>query len=268
MATAPAPIAGAASGRGAAPQAVPPAGRIRLANEAAIVRAAETVFARDGFRGASMAEIAAQAGVAKANIHYYFRTKQQLYRAVLEGMLHDWLAETDGIRADADPAQALGAYVRAKMALAQTRPEASRVFAGEMLRGAPEMRDMLRGELRELVARKSAVIAGWIAQGRMAPVDPPHLFFTIWAATQTYADFAPQVRAVLGARSLRGAAWQRATDHVVSLVLRGCGLGDRVEAASAAAAAPRRAAGGWRTPAAPHPSPPRLREGSKTSRQG
>ncbi len=268
MATAPAPIAGAASGRGAAPQAVPPAGRIRLANEAAIVRAAETVFARDGFRGASMAEIAAQAGVAKANIHYYFRTKQQLYRAVLEGMLHDWLAETDGIRADADPAQALGAYVRAKMALAQIRPEASRVFAGEMLRGAPEMRDMLRGELRELVARKSAVIAGWIAQGRMAPVDPPHLFFTIWAATQTYADFAPQVRAVLGARSLRGAAWQRATDHVVSLVLRGCGLGDRVEAASAAAAAPRRAAGGWRTPAAPHPSPPRLREGNKTSRQG
>ncbi|NNM66302.1 MAG: TetR family transcriptional regulator [Burkholderiales bacterium] len=244
------------------------AGRIRLANEAAIVRAAEAVFARDGFRGASMAAIAAQAGVAKANIHYYFRTKQQLYRAVLEGMLHDWLAETDGIRADADPAQALGAYVRAKMALAQTRPEASRVFAGEMLRGAPEMQNILRGELRELVARKSAVIEGWIAQGRMAPVDPPHLLFTIWAATQTYADFAPQVRAVLGARSLRGAAWQRATDHVVSLVLRGCGLGDRLEAASATAAAPRRAAGGSPTPAAPHPSPPRLRGGSKTSGQG
>ena len=204
----------------------PPAGRIRQANEAGIVRAAEAVFARDGFRGASMAEIAAQAGVAKANVHYYFRTKQQLYRAVLEGMLHDWLAETDGIREDADPAQALAAYVRAKMALALARPEASRVFAGEMLRGAPEMQAILRGELRELVARKSAVIEGWIAQGRMAPVDPPHLFFTIWAATQTYADFAPQVCAVLGARSLRGAAWQRATEHVMGFVLRGCGLGE------------------------------------------
>jgi TetR/AcrR family transcriptional regulator len=143
---------------------------------------------------------------------------------VLEGMLRDWLAETDGIREGADPAQALAAYVRAKMALALARPEASRVFAGEMLRGAPEMQAILRGELRELVARKSAVIEGWIAQGRMAPVDAPHLFFTIWAATQTYADFAPQVRAVLGARSLRGAAWQRATAHVVSLILRGCGL--------------------------------------------
>jgi TetR/AcrR family transcriptional regulator len=216
----------------------PSAGRIRLANQAGIVRAAEAVFARDGFRGASMAEIAAQAGVAKANIHYYFRTKQQLYRAVLEGMLHDWLAETDGIREDADPAQALAAYVRAKMALALARPEASRVFAGEMLRGAPEMQTILRGELRELVARKSAVIEGWIAQGRMAPVDPPHLFFSIWAATQTYADFAPQVRAVLGARSLRGAPWQRATEHVVGFVLRGCGLD--VPALDAAASAPPR----------------------------
>lgn len=244
MAAAPAPTAAPA----------PAAGRIRQANEAAIVRAAEAVFARDGFRGASMAEIAAQAGVAKANIHYYFRTKQQLYRAVLERMLRDWLAETDGIRADADPAQALGAYVRAKMALAQTRPEASRVFAGEMLRGAPEMQDILRGELRELVARKSAVIEGWIAQGRMAPVDPPHLFFTIWAATQTYADFAPQVRAVLGARSLRGAPWQRATEHVVGLVLRGCGLGDQPAPAPAA-------------DTTAHPAP-RLREGRKTSRRG
>ncbi len=268
MAAEPAPNAAAAFRRRTAQTAAPPARRIRQANQTAIVRAAEAVFARDGFRGASMAEIAAQAGVAKANIHYYFGTKQQLYRAVLEGILHDWLAETDGIRADADPAQALGAYVRAKMALAQTRPEASRVFAGEMLRGAPEMRDILHGELRALVARKSAVIAGWIAQGRMAPVDPPHLLFTIWAATQTYADFAPQVRAVLGTRSLRGAPWQRATEHVVSLVLRGCGLGDQVEAASAADAAPRRAAGGLRTPAAPHPGPPRLRGGSKTSRQG
>ncbi|SCC92028.1 TetR family transcriptional regulator [Thiomonas sp. X19] len=262
MAAEPAPIAAAAPRRRAAAPAVPAAGRIRQSNEAGIVRAAEAVFARDGFRGASMAEIAAQAGVAKANIHYYFRTKRQLYRAVLEGMLHDWLAETDSIRADADPAQALGAYVRAKMTLAQTRPEASRVFAGEMLRGAPEMQDILRGELRELVARKSAVIEGWIAQGRMAPVDPPHLFFTIWAATQTYADFAPQVRAVLGARSLRGAPWQRATDHVVSLVLRGCGLTEL-----AAETAPSRAPGGLRTPGAPHPSPPRLREGSKTSKQ-
>lgn len=199
-------------------------GRIRQANEASIVKAAEAVFARDGFGGATMAAIAAQAGVPKANLHYYFSTKQQLYRAVLADILHVWLAETEGIQPDADPALALSRYIRAKMALAARRPHASRVFAGEMLRGAPEVMDMLQGELRALVAQKSRVIESWIAAGRMAAVDPPHLFFSIWAATQTYADFAPQVRAVLGVQSLRGSALARATQHVENLVLRGCGL--------------------------------------------
>jgi TetR/AcrR family transcriptional regulator len=63
-----------------------------------------------------------------------------------------------------------------------------------------------------------------VAQGRMAPVDATHLFFTIWAATQTYADFEPQVCAVLGRRRLTQADLERATRHVVALILRGCGL--------------------------------------------
>jgi TetR/AcrR family transcriptional regulator len=55
-------------------------------------------------------------------------------------------------------------------------------------------------------------------------VDPVHLFFTIWAATQTYADFDVQVRAVLGRPELSPQDHARATEHVVSLILRGCGL--------------------------------------------
>jgi TetR/AcrR family transcriptional regulator len=45
-------------------------GGIRRANEARILRAAERVFAKAGFAGARMAEIAAAAGVPKANLHY------------------------------------------------------------------------------------------------------------------------------------------------------------------------------------------------------
>ena len=55
----------------------------------------------------------------------------------------------------------------------------------------------------------------------MAPVDSTHLFFTIWAATQTYADFDVQVRAVLGRDELTSRDHARATEHVVSLILRG-----------------------------------------------
>ena len=201
-------------------------GRIRQANEAGILRAAESVFARKGFNGATMAEIADAAGLPKANLHYYFRTKQEIYRAVLRNILSLWLAGTDHIEPDAEPGVALARYIRAKMALTAERPDASRVFANELLHGAHEVGGLLRSELRALVRRKAGVIEHWVAQGRMAPVDATHLFFTIWAATQTYADFEPQVCAVLGKRRLQKAELGRATQHVVTLILRGCGLNE------------------------------------------
>ena len=200
-------------------------GQIRQANEARILGAGEKVFARAGLNGATMAAIADEAGLPKANLHYYFGSKRELYQAVLARTLRDWLLPLDGLVPEADPAQALAAYIRAKMAMSALRPDASKVFANELLHGASVLGELMRGELRSAVVAKAAVIDGWIAAGRMAPVDSTHLFFTLWAATQTYADFEVQVRAVLGCKALGPRDHQRASDHVVSLILRGCGLG-------------------------------------------
>ncbi|HWP19728.1 MAG TPA: TetR/AcrR family transcriptional regulator [Burkholderiaceae bacterium] len=197
---------------------------LRQAQELAILRAAERVFARAGFAAATMSEIAREADLPKANLHYYFRTKQAIYRAVLDHILESWLEPTHVIRPDAHPRQALAHYVRAKMKLSAERPEASRVFANEVLHGAPEILDHLRGPLRRLVQDKARVIETWIERGWMRAVDPQHLFFTIWAATQTYADFEAQVCAVLGRQRLERRDFERATRHVSTLVLRGCGL--------------------------------------------
>lgn len=199
-------------------------GQIRQANEALILAAAERVFAGAGFGGATMAAIAEASGLPKANLHYYFGSKQALYRVVLARILADWLVPTHGITPGADPRQALERYIRAKMALSALRPHASRVFANELLHGAPVLGELLTTELGGTVREKAAVIQGWVDAGRMAPVDSTHLFFTIWAATQTYADFEVQISAVLGAPSLAPQAHARATEHVASLILRGCGL--------------------------------------------
>ena len=199
-------------------------GQIRQANEAVILAAAERVFAGAGFAGATMAGIAEASGLPKANLHYYFGSKQSLYRTVLARTLKDWLLPTQGLTLDADPRSAIERYIRAKMALSAARPHASKVFANELLHGAPVVKALLASELREMVLDKVAVIEGWIAAGRMAAVDPVHLFFTIWAATQTYADFDVQVCAVLGRPELNAQDHARATEHVVSLILRGCGL--------------------------------------------
>lgn len=201
-----------------------PKSRIWERNEATILSGAERVFARAGFEGATMAQIAEEAGVPKPNLHYYFGNKLDLYRAVLNRVLHDWLDPTDVIVAEAEPRIALENYVRKKMALAFSRPDASRVFANELLHGAPVIGELLRGELRATVREKARVIDGWIEAGKMAPVDSTHLFFTLWAATQTYADFDVQIHAVLGTEPNPATDTPRATAHVTSLILRGCGL--------------------------------------------
>ena len=202
----------------------PVKGQIRQANEQLILAAAERVFARAGFGGATMAAIALGSGLPKANLHYYFGSKEVLYREVLGQILNDWLLPTGCITPDAEPRIAIEEYIRAKMALAKDRPDGSKVFANELLHGAPVIKELLTTELRELVARKSGVIKGWVDAGQMAPVDGTHLFFTIWAATQTYADFDVQVSAVLGRSKLSNKDHDAATEHVVSLILRGCGL--------------------------------------------
>ena len=206
------------------------AGAARRDSTAAILAAAERVFSRAGFHGARMAEIAAEAGLPKANLHYYFGTKERLYRAVLEDIIRQWLAAAAAwFVPEHDPAEALSGYVRAKLADARRRPGASRIFAGELLRGAPLLMPFLADELRRRVAEMGAVIEGWAARGLLDPIAPAHLFFCIWAMTQTYADFDVQIRAVLGPEADDDAIFAAAEATVTRLVLRGCGVQDGKE---------------------------------------
>jgi len=201
-----------------------PAGAIRRRNVEKILQAAESVFAKKGFAGASTAEIARKAGVPKANLHYYFRTKQDLYASVLDAILEVWLDALDEeVVAEADPAIALGNYIARKMAASRDAPEPSRLWAIEVIGGARHVQPFLRNRLRRLVKEKSAVIEGWIAAGKLKPVDPAHLLFMIWATTQTYADFAAQIAAVLDKKSLDDSVFAAATRTVTDLVLNGTG---------------------------------------------
>ncbi len=189
-----------------------------------ILQQAEAVFAQAGLAGATMAALAAATGLPRANLHYHFGTKERLYAQVLENILALWLDASDCIQPEADPRIALSAYINAKMSYSRTRPHASKVFANEILHGAAHLRSYLGLTLRHKVEDKAAVIETWIAEGRMAPVDPRHLFFLLWAMTQTYADFASQIAPVLGVRGLGDAEFASGEALILQLVLRGCGL--------------------------------------------
>ena len=175
-----------------------PKSRIQHQNENLILDAALEVFSTYGFRGTTVDQLAAKCGMSKPNLLYYFRRKQDIYRAVLERTLALWLAPLESLDADKDPIVELTRYIEAKLDLTFANPEASRLFANEVLHGAPHIADFLHGPLKRLVNRKAAIIQAWINQGKLRAVSPHHLIFAIWSVTQHYADFGIQVEAVLG----------------------------------------------------------------------
>lgn len=194
---------------------------IRAGHEDEILSAAEAVFADRGFDGATTAEIAARSGLPKSNIHYYFATKAELYRRVLERVLEAWLSAADTFDSEADPAEALGRYIEAKMDLARERPQGSRIFASEILRGAPVIQDYLETTLRRWVDSRSAIIEQWTAAGLLKPIEPRTLFYMIWATTQHYADFAHQIATLNDGTPLTHASFDRAKRQVVDVIVSG-----------------------------------------------
>ena len=175
-----------------------PRTRIQRQNRETILEAALEVFSQHGFRGATLDMIAAQAGLSKPNLLYYFASKEAIHVSLLSQLMDTWLDPLRALDAQGDPVAELRAYMRRKLELSRDFSRESRLFANEIVQGAPHMQAALATDLKTLVDEKSTVIRGWAAAGRIADVDPHHLIFSIWALTQYYADFDVQIRAVLG----------------------------------------------------------------------
>jgi TetR/AcrR family transcriptional regulator len=202
-----------------------PAGRIRQKNEAIILRAAEVEFATSGFKGASMNDIAQRAGLPKANIHYYFKNKLGLYIAVISDIIALWDSTFNTITADDDPRDVLTDYIANKIRFSAENPLASRIFATELVSGAPNMKEYFREDYQSWFAGRADVFRAWAAQGKIDPeVTPEHLIFLLWSSTQHYADFAVQIKAALGKSSLDSQDYQNATDTLTHIILKGCGI--------------------------------------------
>ena len=196
---------------------------IRREREALILSAAEKVFAEAGFGGATMQLIADMAGLPKANLHYYFATKEELYRRLVRDIFEIWLHAADSMDDAAGPAEGIGAYIDAKMEISRRHPHGSKVWASEVMHGAPVIQDYLETTLRDWTEGRVALIRRWIDEGTMAPVDPHHLLYMLWASTQHYADFGHQIETLNGGKPLTDRQWKAAKDSVKGIILRGIG---------------------------------------------
>lgn len=167
--------------------------RIQKQNRATILEAALNIFSTHGFRGATLDQIAQDAGLSKPNILYYFDGKEAIHIALLSQLLDAWLDPLRRLNAEGEPREELMRYIRRKLQMSREFPRESRLFANEIVQGAPRIEGFLSGELRALVDEKATVLQTWMDAGKIEPLDPYHLLFSIWAMTQHYADFEAQI---------------------------------------------------------------------------
>jgi|TARA_R110000744_G_scaffold29244_4_gene69983 TetR/AcrR family transcriptional regulator len=192
--------------------------------ESRILRSAEIIFAAKGFSGASMERIAEISKISKQNLIYYFPNKDLLYKRVLKEILDIWIEKLSLLESDgATPEDVIRGYVREKMQLSRLYPNGSKVFAHEVISGAPVLKDYLLSHLKPQFDRDVKLVKSWINKGLIDDIDPEHLFFTIWAATQTYADFSIQMEILLGKTSLDQTDFERAENAVTEFVVRALG---------------------------------------------
>ena len=198
---------------------------IREENERIILIAAEKVFAKHGLKGATTKQIADMAKLPKSNIHYYFHTKLNLYRYVLESILVDWMKAADTFDTFDEPREAIRYYVGAKMDLSRTRPFGSKVWANEIISGAPVMEEILSSRLKKWVDTCVNTINTWVELKKIVNVGDAHtLLYMIWATTQHYADFEYQVMILNNGNKLTDAEFEEKKQQVTDLVLRSVGL--------------------------------------------
>ncbi|WP_432470460.1 TetR family transcriptional regulator C-terminal domain-containing protein [Amphritea sp. HPY] len=199
--------------------------RIREEHEATILRAAEDIFSRNGYNGTAVETIAEKAGMSKQNLLYYFSSKEVLYHRLLENILGLWVEKMVLLTQEGeDPAEMLRNYIRGKVELSRSNPNASKVFAIEIINGAPFLKEHLKSHVLPALEEDVRLVKGWIKEGKLDPIDPYHLFFLIWSSTQTYADFSSQVQLSLGKDELEQEDFQAATDFLTHVIIKGIGL--------------------------------------------
>ncbi|NNE81175.1 MAG: TetR family transcriptional regulator [Silicimonas sp.] len=174
-----------------------PQTRIQKKNRETILEAALEVFSSESFRGATLDQIALAAGLSKPNLLYYFPSKEAIYTELLSTLLDTWLDPLRALDGSGDPIDEIIGYALRKLEMSRDFPRESRLFANEIVQGAPRILDQIEGPLRTLVDQKADLMRHWIAEGKIAEIDPHHLIFSIWATTQHYADFNVQVRGIL-----------------------------------------------------------------------
>jgi AcrR family transcriptional regulator len=199
--------------------------RGRIDKRQAILDAAFTVFARDGYRAASVDTVAAAAGVAKHTIYNHFGDKQSLFRAAVSALADDALARNlaavESLRPDRDPAEALTEVGR-KLAecYCDEKSWALRRLLHAELASMPELQDIVRERATDKVNDALADRLARLALAGHLRITDPAVAAEQFGALLT-APF--DARSRLGTRKVPAKELTEVTQNAVQTFLRAFG---------------------------------------------
>ena len=202
-----------------------PTGPDAADTEARIFEAALKVFARKGKDGARLQEIADEAGIHRPLLHYYFRTKQQLYEAVAERMFKQFLASLEMPAGSKSFADKLRAFIDHYVDSVREHPHAAMWMVAENMAGNPVLGELLtRAFATEGSPQRDMLeaIESAIANGEIRPVDPRQLMLTVVSACVFFFVTLPTVKMMnpLAAEDFDAYVEQR-KKHVFEVVYNG-----------------------------------------------
>jgi TetR/AcrR family transcriptional regulator len=167
--------------------------------KATILKAAERIYAENGLAGARTDAIATAAGVNKALLYYYFKSKEGLYQAVVGSQLMEFQEQARRVLSAKGPAgPILLEYVSYHFDFIGTHPHYPRIFLRMLMEGDRALEQLIRQFLAPLRESVLALLERGMKSGEFRPVDKGHAAISIAGLTVHYFNIAPAFRMVTG----------------------------------------------------------------------
>jgi len=165
----------------------------------AILKAAEQIYAAHGLAGARTEAIAAAAGVNKALLYYYFKSKEDLYQAVIGSQLREFKEQTEKVLSTPGPAgPILLRYVSYHFDFIGTHPHYPRIFQRMMMEGDRTLARIIREHSIPLMKMLLALLVRGMKSEEFRHLNPEHALVSIAGLTGHYFNIAPAIRAITG----------------------------------------------------------------------
>ncbi|MGH9430893.1 MAG: TetR/AcrR family transcriptional regulator [Terriglobia bacterium] len=186
---------------------------------AAILKAAERIFAESGLAGARTDDIAKKARVNKALLYYYFKSKDDLYLAVLEMYMEEFRSQAFAIFSSKAPARTqLLRYINLQFDFISSRPHYPSIVQRLMTADPKSVEQILSKYQGPLYLNLGGLIQRGVENGELRRVDPHHTVFSLVALVNFYFAAAPIIKAVTHVNPFDLGNIKKRKEEVMSLI--------------------------------------------------